>query len=150
MTRHAAPSGTKMRRGIALLEPRKRSRSDLRLVYVRRDLGIWRMSNGTPAGKAPCAASGKLMGGRNVVMIVTGSMGITGDAQHAHVQRTQNAGQPLSGLDSFVPTPQVSGTISELMPLASAISRARSAMNRARRIRAMVYHAKRLRPPAQQ
>jgi hypothetical protein len=100
------------------------------------------MSNGTPAGKAPCAASGKLMGGRNVVTIVTASMGITGDAQHAHEQRTQNAGQPLSGLDSFVPTPQVSGTTSELTPLASAISRARSAMNRARRIRSMVYHVK--------
>jgi hypothetical protein len=99
------------------------------------------MSNGTPAGKAPCAASGKLMGGRNVVTIVTGSMGITGDAQHAHVQRTQNAGQPLSGRDSFVPTPQVSGTTSELTPLASAISRARSMMKNARRIRSMVYHA---------
>jgi hypothetical protein len=84
------------------------------------------MSNGTPAGKAPCAASGKLMGGRAAVTIVTASMGITGDAQHAHEQRTQNAGHPLSGLDSFVPTSQVSGMTRALTPLASAIGRARS------------------------
>jgi hypothetical protein len=104
------------------------------------------MSTGTPAGKAPCAASGKLMGGRNVVTIVTGSMGITGDAQHAHVQRTQNAGQPLSGLDSLVPNPQVSGSTSEVTPLASAISRAKSTIKNARRIQSMVYHPHLRRP----
>jgi hypothetical protein len=41
-------------------------------------------------------------------------------AQQAHVHRTQNAGQPLSGADSFVPIGHVSGTRNALKPLASA------------------------------
>jgi hypothetical protein len=102
---------------------------------------MWRMSRSTPDGNAPCAASGMLTGGRRALATATGSNGITGDAQHPHVQRTQNAGQPLSGPDSLVPTPQFSGTTSELTPLASANSRARSAMKSARRIQSMVYHA---------
>jgi hypothetical protein len=57
-------------------------------------------------------------------------------AQQAHVHRTQNAGQPLSGADSFVPIGHLSGTTSELMPLASAKSTASTAMKNARRIRA--------------
>jgi hypothetical protein len=64
-------------------------------------------------------------------------------AQHAHVHRTQNAGQPLSGADSLVPIGHVSGTTSELTPLASAISRAGSATNSARCIRPIVRHAQR-------
>ena len=55
-------------------------------------------------------------------------------AQQAQVHRTQNAGQPLSGADSLVPMGQLSGTRSELMPLASAMSTASTAMKNARRI----------------
>ena len=55
-------------------------------------------------------------------------------AQQAHVHRTQNAGQPLSGADSIVPIGQVSGTRSELTPLASAMSTASTAMKNARRM----------------
>jgi hypothetical protein len=102
---------------------------------------MWRMSKRTPDGSAPCAASGTRTGGRSAFATATGSIGMTGDAQHPHVQRTQNAGQPLSGPDSLAPTPQFSGTPSELRPLASANSTANSAMRRARRIRPIVYHA---------
>src|SRR5215831_13545080 len=55
-------------------------------------------------------------------------------AQQAHVHRTQNAGQPLSGADSVAPIGQLSGTISELTPLASPMSTASTAMNNTRRI----------------
>src|SRR5678816_3702650 len=55
-------------------------------------------------------------------------------AQQAHVHRTQNAGQPLSGAESLVPIGQVSGTRSELTPLASAMSTASTAMKNARRM----------------
>jgi hypothetical protein len=103
---------------------------------------MWRMSRSTPDGKAPCAANGMLTGGRRALATATDSIGTIGDTQHAHVQRTQNAGQPLSGPDSLVPTAQFSGTTSELRPVASAISKARTAMRKARRIRAMVHHAK--------
>ncbi len=48
-------------------------------------------------------------------------------AQQAHVHRTQNAGQPLSGADSLVPIGQLSGTTSELRPLASDMSMASTA-----------------------
>jgi len=106
---------------------------------------MWRMSRRTPDGNAPCVANGRLTGGRRALATATGGICTTGDAQHAHVQRTQNAGQPLSGPDSLVPTPQFSGTTSELRPVASAISRAKTAMRRARRIRSMVYHAVRVR-----
>jgi hypothetical protein len=54
-------------------------------------------------------------------------------AQHAHVHRTQKAGQPLSGADSLAPIAHVSGTSSELNPLASHISTATTAINKARR-----------------
>ena len=60
-------------------------------------------------------------------------------AQHAQVQRTQNAGQPLSGADSLVPIGQVSGTTSELRPLASAINTMSTAMNNARCTGSIVY-----------
>jgi len=56
-----------------------------------------------------------------------------GAAQQAQVHRTQNAGQPLSGADSVVPIAQLSGTTSELRPLASDMSTASTAMNNARR-----------------
>jgi hypothetical protein len=55
-------------------------------------------------------------------------------AQQAHVHRTQNAGQPPSGADSFVPIGQVSGTKRELTPLASARSTASTAIKNARRM----------------
>jgi hypothetical protein len=42
-------------------------------------------------------------------------------AQHAHVHRTQNAGQPLSGADSVVPIRHGSDKKTALAPLASAI-----------------------------
>jgi hypothetical protein len=107
---------------------------------------MWRISKGTPDGSAPCAANGTRTGERSAFETATGSIGMTGDAQHPHVQRTQNAGQPLSGPDSLAPTPQFSGTTSELRPLASANNTARSAMRSARRIRSMVYHATPERP----
>jgi hypothetical protein len=59
----------------------------------------------------------------------------TDDTQQLHVQRTQNAGQPLSGAESFAPIAQLSGTSSELSPLASDIKTVSTAMNSARRIR---------------
>ena len=99
------------------------------------------MSRSTPDGNAPCAANGTPTRGGNSLATAAASIGITGDAQHPHVQRTQNAGQPLSVPDSLVPTAQFSGTTSELTPLASAISRANSAVKSARRIQSMVYHA---------
>jgi hypothetical protein len=58
----------------------------------------------------------------------------TDEAQHAQVQRTQNAGHPLSGADSSAPIAQVSGTTREVRPLASAIRSASIAMRNARRI----------------
>jgi len=106
---------------------------------------MWKMSNGTPAGTASGVAVGRFFGESNAVAIVIGSIGTTGEAQQAQVQRTQNAGQPLSGPDSSAPTAQVSGNTSELTPLASAISSARSAMKRPRGIRPNVYHVRRLR-----
>src|SRR4029079_6886054 len=59
-------------------------------------------------------------------------------AQQAHVHRTQNAGQPLSGADSIAPIGHVSGTRSELTPLASAMSTASTAMKNARRMSANI------------
>jgi hypothetical protein len=53
--------------------------------------------------------------------------------QQAHVQRTQNAGQAVSGADSSTPIGQVSGMTSALRPLASDIKRASVAMRSARR-----------------
>src|SRR6476659_9142991 len=55
-------------------------------------------------------------------------------AQQAHVHRTQNAGQPLSGVDSLAPIGQVSGTRSDVMPLTSAKSPASTAMKNAQRM----------------
>ena len=60
----------------------------------------------------------------------------TDAAQQAHVHRTQNAGQPLSGADSLVPIGQLSGTTSELRPLASDITTASTASNNALRMQA--------------
>ena len=57
----------------------------------------------------------------------------TDDVQQAHAQRTQNAGQPVSGADSSTPMGQVSGITSALMPLASEIKRVSAAMKIARR-----------------
>ena len=107
---------------------------------------MWKMSRRTPDGKAPRAAKSTLTRGRRAPVTATGNSGTTGDAQHAHVQRTQNAGQPLSWLDSLVSIPQFSGITSALTPLASAITKASSAMNSTRRIRSMVYHGKPRRP----
>jgi hypothetical protein len=73
--------------------------------------------------------------GGSAATVVSGGVVCSIDAaQHAHVHRTQNAGQPLSGADSLVPIGQLSGTTRELMPLASDMSTASTAMNNTRDI----------------
>ena len=64
-----------------------------------------------------------------------------GDTQQTQVHRTQKAGQPLSGADSPALTEHGSGSSSELTPLASAMSTAKTAMKSARRTTSMVYQA---------
>ena len=73
--------------------------------------------------------------GARAAAIVSGGVVCSIDAaQQAHVHRTQNAGQPLSGAVSPVPIGQLSGTTRELTPLASDISNASMAMKTARRM----------------
>ena len=84
-------------------------------------------------GSQGAAGTDTGLGGTAATWISGGIVCSIDAAQHAHVQRTQNAGQPLSGADSLVPIGQVSGTTSELRPLASAISTMSTAMNNARR-----------------
>ena len=69
---------------------------------------------------------------RTGATVVSGAVECSIDAaQQAHVHRTQNAGQPLSGADSLVPIGHVSGTRSALTPLASPMSTASTAMKNA-------------------
>src|SRR4051812_29396360 len=92
------------------------------------------MSKWLPAGNGAgdASATGR---GRSVATVVSGgAVCSTEAAQQAHVHRRQNAGQPLSGADSVVPIAQVSGTTSEVTPLASAMSTASTAIRNARRI----------------
>lgn len=64
------------------------------------------------------------------------------EAQQAHVHRTQKAGQPLSGADSLASIGHVSGTSSELKPLASDIRTATTAINKARASRSIYQSAR--------
>ena len=73
------------------------------------------------------------MGGSATAVTVTAGIGTIGDAQQLQLHRTQKAGQPLSGADSSALTEQGSGSSSELMPLASEISTAKTAIKNARR-----------------
>jgi hypothetical protein len=93
------------------------------------------MSVWLPAGSVPEAGSANRLGGTAAIGMSGGVVCSIAAAQQAHVHRTQNAGQPLSGADSLVPSGHVSGTSSELRPLASAMSTASTAMNNTRRIR---------------
>jgi hypothetical protein len=96
------------------------------------------MSARLPAGSAFEDGSVNGRGGAGVTD-VSGGVACSIDApQQAHVHRTQNAGQPLSGADSLVPIGHVSGTRSELTPLASAMSTASTAMNNTRRMPANI------------
>jgi hypothetical protein len=58
----------------------------------------------------------------------------TPDTQHAHTHRTQNAGHPPSGVPSLVSSAQASGTISDVIPLASNVRIANMARHSAPRI----------------
>jgi len=107
--------------------------ADLRLSYVRRCLGTCRMSRAEPAGSRWLDGIAKKTG-RTARAMLTGTVYTTADAQQPHVQRTQNAGHPVSGPDSLVPIAQVSGIRSELTPLASAIRRVKAAIRNAERI----------------
>ena len=82
------------------------------------------------------------MGGSATAVTATAGIGTIGDAQQLQLHRTQKAGQPLSGADSSALTEQGSGSSSELMPLASAMSTAKTAMKSARRTTSMVYQSR--------
>src|SRR5262245_20894412 len=92
------------------------------------------MSAWLPVGSVLEAGSAKGRGGTDATAMSGGVVCSIAAAQQAHVHRTQNAGQPLSGADSLDPMGHVSGTRSELRPLASAMSTASTATNSARRI----------------
>jgi len=96
------------------------------------------MSKLLPAGNGGEDGSAKGSGGSAATVVSGGAMCSTEAAQQAHVHRTQNAGQPLSGADSLVPIGQLSGTTSELRPLASDMSTASTAMNNAQRMQANI------------
>jgi hypothetical protein len=96
------------------------------------------MSKLLPAGNGGADGSAKGSGGSAVTVVSGGAVCSIDAAQQAHVHRTQNAGQPLSGTDSVVPIGQLSGTTSELTPLASEMSTASTAMNNARRMPANI------------
>src|SRR5262245_62515953 len=93
------------------------------------------MSAWLPVGSVLEAGSANGRGGTAATAISGGVVCSIAAAQQAHVHRTQNAGQPLSGADSFVAIGHVSGTRGEPRPLASAMSTASTAMNNTRRIR---------------
>ena len=93
------------------------------------------MSTRLPVGSALEDGSVNERGAAGATDVSGGMEGSIDAAQQAHVHRTQNAGQPLSGADSLVPIGHVSGTRSELRPLASAMSTASTASNKIRRIR---------------
>jgi hypothetical protein len=92
------------------------------------------MSAWPPTGSAGGDGDATGSGGSEASLVSGGVVCSIDAAQQAHVHRTQNAGQPLSGADSLVPIGQLSGTIKELMPLASAMSTASRAMNNTRHI----------------
>jgi hypothetical protein len=94
---------------------------------------MWRMSTGTPAFTSSAGTGERATLGRRTVLAIA-AVFTMGDVQQAHAHLTQNAGQPLSGRDSLSPIVHVSGTSSELMPLASAMSNANSMPNKARLI----------------
>jgi hypothetical protein len=96
------------------------------------------MSTWLPVGNALEAGSVNAHSGTGAAAMLGGVECSIDAAQQAHVHRTQNAGQPLSGADSLVPIGQVSGTTSEMRPLASVRSTARTARNSARRIQANI------------
>jgi hypothetical protein len=93
------------------------------------------MSAWLPVGSVVEAGSANGPGGMAATAMSGGAVSSIAAAQQAQVHRTQNAGQPLSGADSLVPIGHVSGTRSELRPLASAMSKASTTTNKTRRIR---------------
>jgi len=103
-------------------------------IYDRSGFGTWRMSGEVPFGSGSRVGTATTIGVGCASASTTSALWTTEDAQQLHVHRTQNAGQPVSGDDSFAPMAQVSGTNSELKPLASATRRASTAMSNARRI----------------
>jgi hypothetical protein len=105
-----------------------------RRFYVRSVFGTCRISAGLPVGSLAGFGSATARGGSAATAISRGALYSTEDTQQAHVHRTQKAGQPLSGSESFVPIAQISGSSSALRPLASATSSATMAMRSARRI----------------
>jgi hypothetical protein len=96
------------------------------------------MSKWLPAGNAGADRSANGNSRSAATVVSGGAVCSIEAAQQPHVHRTQNAGQPLSGADSLVPIGHVSGTRSELRPLASAISTASTAMKNARRMPAII------------
>jgi hypothetical protein len=92
------------------------------------------MSASLPVGSVLEAGSANALRGTAATVTSGGAVCSTAAAQQAQVHRTQNAGQPPSGADSLVPIGHVSGTRSELKPLASAMSTASAAMNNTRPI----------------
>lgn len=92
-----------------------------------------------PAGKSTSAAGGMMTGTNATRIKTTGGIGTIGDAQQAQLQRTQNAGHPLSGADSLAVIEHVSGTSSDVIPLASAIITATIAM-KSTRLTASIVH----------
>src|SRR6185295_18047751 len=96
------------------------------------------MSTRLPVGNALEGGSVNAPSGTGAAAVSGGVECSIAAAQQAHVHRTQNAGQPLSGADSLEPIGQVSGTTSEMSPLASARSTASTARNSARRIQANI------------
>jgi len=93
------------------------------------------MSAWLPVGSVLEAGIANGLGGMAATAMSGGEVCSIAAAQQAQVHRTQNPGQPLSGADSVVPIGHVSGTRSELRPLASAMSTASTATNKIRRIR---------------
>jgi hypothetical protein len=65
------------------------------------------MSASLPVGSAPEAGRSNGLKGTGATTISGGAVWMIDAAQQAHVHRTQNAGQPLSGVDSLVPIGQV-------------------------------------------
>ena len=103
-------------------------------IYVRSGFGTWRMSGEVPFGSRSSVGLATTIGASCVPASTIRALCTTEEAQQLHVHRTQNAGHPVSGDDSLTPMAQVSGTNSELKPLASATRRASTAMSNARRI----------------
>lgn len=86
-----------------------------------------------PVGNSICEGNETLIVGSGTTATATSGIGSTGDAQQAQLHRMQNAGHPPSGADSLALIEHASGTNSELMPAASRISTAKTAMKNARR-----------------